>query len=107
MASDTIEFPYYLRLGNGWTLGEIDCRVRIPTYNHADWEVAVAAYRPWKGSHSSTYRNIDASKETAVQELRAGIVWHVEETMRDQIEECVRAFRKGERDRQLADARAE
>ncbi|MEK9751601.1 MAG: hypothetical protein VW338_00095 [Rhodospirillaceae bacterium] len=106
MTTDTLEFPYYQRLGGGWTLAEIECRVRIPTYNHADWEVDVMAYRdrqdqePWY-----TWRNIDRSPETAVQELRAGIIWHVEETMQNEIEGCVKAFRKATAARQKADSR--
>lgn len=106
MTADTIEFAYYQRLGGGWTLAEIECRVRIPTYNHDDWEVEVWSYRRRSnGSFEMKYSNIDAHPETAVQELRAGIIWHVEETMQAEIEGCVIAHRKATAARQKADSR--
>lgn len=104
MDTDTLEFAYYQRLGGGWTLAEIECRVRIPTYNHADWEVEVFGYREHGPQITQAgYRNIDKSPETAVQELRAGIVYHVEETKQDEIEGCVKAFKAATAARQRSD----
>lgn len=107
MDTDTITFEYCQRIGGGWTMPGIECRVRVPSYIRGDWEVEVYAYRTRPdGVTEATWKNIDKSDETAVQELRWGIVWHVEENMREQITQCVKAFDAGEEERQRANSRS-